>query len=68
MSEQKLCPMTFNLDKTHSYHDCVQGRCEWWVDEHKESWESQTGEMRTGLIAGHCSVHDLAMGRWGRML
>ena len=57
MREQKLCPFRLagTLHESNTLGaDCVQGACEWWVDDSTES---------EGVVQdyGYCVVHD-----WGK--
>ncbi len=63
MNEPKNCPLRMVKGYDDYFRPCLQAECEWWVEEHEESWVSHHGEMRTGLIAGHCAVHDIARGK-----
>jgi hypothetical protein len=68
VSEPKLCPLKRNVpyvidNRVVELGLCDQERCEWYMEEHKESTVSSTGELHTHLIAGHCVIHDIGRGR-----
>lgn len=67
MSDDKLCPMTFNVAPTEErvgsgVFNCLGERCGWWI-------ETAPNQVPPGFKAefpGHCAMLELCKGGIGR--